>query len=308
MRLAAAGRSPLLRLLLLLPVLLTPFQNLASAFTLPDQAARALAYRDATRTRSPAWAEMARAWTCPLAAPSAPGTPPPPPTTTTCDICGDDWQGNWMHISCRGATRGWGESGDGARDGVINSLHTTSVNLDGALPRELCAFNRLRQLDLGGRQGAGRFVGPIEPWVVTCFPEVEELDLSMLRLTGTLPREVAMGPAEKTLSELKVEGNRLVGLIPAEIGNMTRLRRLQLEYNDFSGEIPQTFARPEFQAQLTELHLASNRLEGNLNALSKVRLFTATVHENPGLCGMVPAGVRYAAGYDPKGTRLGEPC
>jgi hypothetical protein len=221
-------------------------------------------------------------------------------------MCGNDWKGQWMHISCRGKTRGWGESGDGAKDGVINSLHTTSVNLDGSLPRELCAFNRLRQLDLGGRAGAGRMVGPVEPWIVECHRELEELDLSMLRLSGTLPKEIAT--AAPSLSEIKVENNRLIGPIPAEIGDMARLRRLQLEYNHFEGGVPSSFSRPDFAAQLTELHLARNNLTGDLKPLANVRLFTATVHDNPGLCGMVPAGVRYAAGFDAKGTRLGQPC
>jgi hypothetical protein len=37
-------------------------------------------------------------------------------------------------------------------------------------------------------------------------------------------------------------------------------------------------------------------------------LTTVTVHNNPKLCGMVPANVRYAKNYNPAGTGLGKPC
>lgn len=302
-------RSPLVAVLLLLPLsllllvlLLLVAPTPTSAMTLPEQSARMLFFRDAVRGRSPAWREATQDWTCPQAAAAAAAPSPPP---SVCDMCGPDWQGRWQHVSCRGRTRGWGESGDGTVDGVVNSIHTTSSNLDGAPPRELCALRSLRQLDVGGRSGAGRFVGPIEPWIVGCFPDLEELDLSMHRLTGTIPREIAAHPR---LSEVKVEGNRLVGTIAPEFGVMPRLRRFQVEYNDLEGVVPATFANRNASEQLTEVHLAGNRLSGDLRALRGVRLFTATVHDNAGLCGMVPAGVRYAAGFNAAGTRLGRPC
>lgn len=200
---------------------------------------------------------------------------------------------------------GWGESSDGRFDGVLNSLHTTSVNLNGQLPKELCVLKDLRQLDVGGRSGAGRFVGPVEDWVATCFPKLEELDLSMHRLTGTIPASLAQHPL---LSEVKLEGNNFVGKIPPEFGAMRRLRRFQVENNALEGPVPSSFANETLSRQLTQLHLAGNNLDGDLKALAGVRLFTASVHDNPGLCGMVPAGVRYAAGYNPVGTRLGQPC
>jgi hypothetical protein len=290
-----APRSPVTAAtaLLLVALALAALTPTAVAMTLPDQAARMIAYRDAVRVRSPSWAESTRDWTC--------GAEP------VCDICGNDWQGRWQHISCRGKTRGWGESGDGTVDGIITSLHSTSANLDGAIPKEMCVIQpSLRQLDIGGRSGAGRLVGPIEPWIADCFGEaIEELDLSMNRLTGTLPPALALLPR---LSEVKVEGNNLVGTIPPEFGTTARVRRLQLERNYFEGTIPRSFDNKNTSAQLTELHLASNNFTGDLRPLRGVRLFTVTVHDNPGLCGMVPAGVRYAAGYNPEGTRLGQPC
>jgi hypothetical protein len=37
-------------------------------------------------------------------------------------------------------------------------------------------------------------------------------------------------------------------------------------------------------------------------------LLLTTTHENPKLCGMIPAGVRYAKGFNPYRTSLGVPC
>jgi hypothetical protein len=59
---------------------------------------------------------------------------------------------------------------------------------------------------------------------------------------------------------------------------------------------------------ITQLHLANNDFEGDLSAVVNSSLTTVTVHNNPKLCGMVPASVRYAKDYNPANTRLGQPC
>lgn len=59
---------------------------------------------------------------------------------------------------------------------------------------------------------------------------------------------------------------------------------------------------------ITQFHIAHNDFEGDLSMITNSHLTTVTVHQNPKLCGMVPASVRYAKGYDPAGTGLGKPC
>jgi hypothetical protein len=61
-------------------------------------------------------------------------------------------------------------------------------------------------------------------------------------------------------------------------------------------------------ANLTQFHIAHNDFSGNLSMLVSGHLTTVTVHNNPKLCGMVPANVRYAKNYNPAGTGLGKPC
>jgi hypothetical protein len=59
---------------------------------------------------------------------------------------------------------------------------------------------------------------------------------------------------------------------------------------------------------LTQFHIARNDYEGDLSMLAGGHITTATVHDNPKLCGMVPSNVRFAKGYNPGNTNLGKPC
>lgn len=54
---------------------------------------------------------------------------------------------------------------------------------------------------------------------------------------------------------------------------------------------------------LTQFHIARNDFEGHLSMLAGGHLTTVTVHDNPKLCGMVPATVRFA-----KVSRTDAPC
>jgi hypothetical protein len=57
---------------------------------------------------------------------------------------------------------GTGESGVGEYDGFVSNIHICDTHIDGPVPRELCAFHRLRELDLDG----GQLTGPIPEWLV----------------------------------------------------------------------------------------------------------------------------------------------
>jgi hypothetical protein len=51
------------------------------------------------------------------------------------------------------------------------------------VPRELCLFPTLRELDLDG----GHLDGPIPEWLPECFPALEELDLSYNKVGRVTP-------------------------------------------------------------------------------------------------------------------------
>ena len=56
------------------------------------------------------------------------------------------------------------------------------------------------------------------------------------------------------------------------------------------------------------LFLYNNNFEGDLGMVSEARLGIVSTADNPQLCGMVPASVRWAHGYNTHNTSLGLPC
>ncbi|XP_014523064.1 probable leucine-rich repeat receptor-like serine/threonine-protein kinase At3g14840 isoform X2 [Vigna radiata var. radiata] len=95
------------------------------------------------------------------------------------------------------------------------------------------------------------------PPELTGLPHLEEIDLSRNYLNGTIP--VAWGSSK--LRNISLLGNRLTGPIPKEIGNITTLQSLVLEFNQFTGNITSDLGN---LSHLERLHLTSNNFTGEL--------------------------------------------
>lgn len=127
---------------------------------------------------------------------------------------------------------------------------------------------------------------PLESWsgVETDVDgRVTGLTLASNRLSGTLPPEIG------DLTELRVvhlQYNRISGTIPPEIGNLTRLRDLRLYANDFSGTIPPVLGD---LTDLTGLDLSYNEFTGTIppELGNLVRLHTLYLEANS-LSGTIP--------------------
>lgn len=76
--------------------------------------------------------------------------------------------------------------------------------------------------------------------------------------------------------------------------------------NRLSGGLDAAFGR--LAPLMTQITLDNNDLEGTLYALAGHSLINVGTANNPRLCGMVPAGVRFAHGFNFHNTRLGLPC
>ncbi|PNW84271.1 hypothetical protein CHLRE_04g227600v5 [Chlamydomonas reinhardtii] len=289
-RMAASGG---LVLVALLAVAVAQLQHQwgAHAYTRPDQLQALLVLRNTYINKTSSWAKTLSHWKCPT---------DPSDSDSACDPCSKDWSGNWEYIHCRGSVGPYGEGSQGSFDGLVTNVHITDQELEGLPPRELCGLQHLRELDLDG----SNFNGPFPSWTLTCFSDLQELDLSYNRLTGTIPADVAA--RVPTLQEFKVEHNEFVGTIPPSMGSMPRLRVIRFEYNHMQGTIPKEFS--QLKKNLNTFEIASNDFSGDLMPLAEARPISVTVENNPQLCGMVPAGIRFAAGYNPAGTRLGQPC
>lgn len=57
---------------------------------------------------------------------------------------------------------------------MVTNLHITDEHLTGPVPQQTCLFKNLKELDLDG----GNLTGTIPEFLTTCFPYLNELDLS----------------------------------------------------------------------------------------------------------------------------------
>ncbi len=88
--------------------------------------------------------------------------------------------------------------------------------------------------------------------------KVTELNLSLLQLTGKIPKE--MGKLTN-LQRLYLDNNQLTGEIPKEMGKLMNLQRLSLDNNQLTGEIPKEIGK---LINLRWLNLSYNQLTGEI--------------------------------------------
>ena len=125
-------------------------------------------------------------------------------------------------------------------------------------------------------------------------------------MNGTLPTWVASEGTLANLGYFKMRANAFTGSIPPAYGMIPNLFRLDLGKNQLTGPIPTTFRD---HPSLGIFQVDGNAgLEGDLLGLVGTNLQVAMVSPNPGLCGPVPAAVRFAVGFDTTSTALGRPC
>ena len=147
---------------------------------------------------------------------------------------------------------------------------------------------RVREISLSGQGIQGAFPDVVE------LTGLRVLDLSGNRLIGGLPSELG------NLSELRIlrlNSNELSGSIPSELGELSALEYLDLSENGLSGSIPSELGN---LSSLRELHLSRNELSGsipselgNLSALNVLELGRPR-----GLTGCIPAVLADRLGSD----------
>lgn len=102
---------------------------------------------------------------------------------------------------------------------------------------------------------------------------VVDLSLEGNRLTGSIPPQLG---SLKRLTSLSLRSNRLTGSIPPQLGNLTNLRELDFNSNELTGAIPAELGQ---LARLERLSLTGNALGGpippvlgRLDSLSEINL------------------------------------
>lgn len=114
---------------------------------------------------------------------------------------------------------------------------------------------------------------PVETWygVTIDNNKVTGINLLFNNLNGTLPASLGQ---LKNLKKLELSFNPISGTIPSELGNLEQLEVLAINGTAVSGTIPESLGR---LSNLKQLHLSSNQLSGivpeSLGKLRKIEVF-----------------------------------
>jgi len=126
---------------------------------------------------------------------------------------------------------------------------------------------------------------PVDSWyrVIVSGGRVYEVNVSSNNLIGTIPTEIGN---LSNLFALYLNFNQLSGSIPPEIGNLDSLRYLQLPANQLSGSIPPEIGNLD---NLIYLSLSSNQLSGPIpSEIWNLTNLTSLVLSDNQLSGTIP--------------------
>ena len=115
---------------------------------------------------------------------------------------------------------------------------------------------------------------------------MQMLLLADLSLDGTIP--AALGELRE-LRRIDLDGNSLTGEIPSELGDLSNLDHLYLDGNSLTGSIPEALGN---LSNLNVLYLEGNQLTGSIpEALGKLDKLVQLVLNRNQLSGSVPAAL-----------------
>ncbi|KAF8685360.1 hypothetical protein HU200_043984 [Digitaria exilis] len=173
----------------------------------------------------------------------------------------------------------------------LEHLSFPNNNLQGTLhPEHVVRLSKLIILDLGGNRLNGKI-----PNSVGQLKRLEELHLSYNNMSGELPSALSNCSNLKTLilQGNNFQGNnKLIGVIPTEIGQLKGLLSLNLSFNNLYGEIPQSIGN---LSNLQALDLSYNNLLGEIPyALERLHFLAKFNISNNDLEGPIPTGGQFS--------------
>ena len=170
-------------------------------------------------------------------------------------------------------------------DGRVTALKLTTSGViaqEWTLPEEIGDLTELTELRINSNKLSGDI-----PDAVYSLSKLEKLYFQNDNLTGSISDKIAQ---LTELTELYVDRNtNLAGSIPAEIGNLKKLARLNISQTAIGGEIPAELGQCE---SLLQFMAFKTNLSGNLPDIWDMPVLqTVMLHTNPGLTGPLPASL-----------------
>ncbi|KAH9687689.1 Receptor-like protein 1 [Citrus sinensis] len=155
-------------------------------------------------------------------------------------------------------------------------------NLEGEVPVQLCKLNQLQLLDLSNNSLHGSIPLCLDNTTLhesynnsSSLDKQFEISFSIEGPQGDVEKKIRenfefttkniayiyQGKVLSLLSGLDLSCNKLIGHIPSQIGNLTRIQTLNLSHNNLTGSIPSTFSNLK---QIESLDLSYNKLNGKI--------------------------------------------
>ncbi|KAJ0623825.1 putative protein kinase RLK-Pelle-LRR-VII-1 family [Helianthus annuus] len=159
----------------------------------------------------------------------------------------------YLDVSGNGLTGTLPESVGGL--GVLTYMSLSGNNISGNIPKSLIYSSKLSVVRLRGN----KFNGSIPEGLFELG--LSQIDLSRNQLTGSVPP--GSSRLFETLESMDLSANRLTGDIPAEMGLLSKLRYLNLSWNNFETRMPLKLGYFE---NLTVLDLRNGAFHGSLPA------------------------------------------
>ncbi|XP_052302785.1 receptor-like protein 15 isoform X3 [Populus trichocarpa] len=173
-------------------------------------------------------------------------------------------------------------------------------NLEGEIPIRLCRLDQLTVIDLSHNYLSGNILS----WMISTHPfpfqyNSHDSMFSSQQSFEFTTKNVSLpykGSIIQYLIGIDFSCNNFTGNIPPEIGNLSKIKALNLSHNSLTGPIPPTFWNLK---EIESLDLSYNKLDGEipprLTELFSLEVFSVA-HNN--LSGKTPARVAQFATFD----------
>lgn len=149
---------------------------------------------------------------------------------------------SWFGISCHE---------DGANAGTVASLDLSSNGLEGTLPEDIWFLTEVEELDLSSNN-----------IVIPSFEMgADAVSLRILKLSHNRVQSLDGIEMMTNLNEFHCTNCLLRGPFSPKFISLEDLEVLKLDYNEMTGNLPQTI---NYMQNLRELHLTHNQLDGHL--------------------------------------------
>ncbi|CAM6088267.1 unnamed protein product [Calypogeia fissa] len=183
---------------------------------------------------------------------------------------GDPCDNSWKGVTCNNSTN----------PATVTELVLWGAGLQGILPPVISGLTNLQQLELSINRLTGEL--PVELGQLT---NLQILSLQWCNFTGSIPSQLSN---LTQLNFLGLNGNQLTGSIPSSFGHLQKLTWLDLSTNNLSGPLPVSSALDsngiglDNMTQVKHFHFNNNQLNGSVppEIFSPQNLIHIIFHDN----------------------------